>query len=90
MNKEEKFDKVVKLKKGEKPYEKVIFGNIKQNAQILTSKIRKDGKVKMWLGFVRNGRLEKYLDIKRWVNKKEYAGTIKNLASDVIKPKIIK
>lgn len=89
MKEDKKFENVTKLKKGEKSYEKIIFGDIKKDAQILTSKTRKDGKIKFWLGFIRNGRLEKYLDIKKWMSKKEYEETIKHLAEQVGKPKII-
>lgn len=78
------------MKAGERTYEKVVFGNPKKDAQVLTSKIRKDGRIKFWIGFIRKGRLEKYFSVKKWMTESEYRETLKHIAGNVGKPKIIK
>ncbi|HSU72253.1 MAG TPA: DedA family protein, partial [Candidatus Binatia bacterium] len=76
-----------KPRKGEKPFEVLVFGDVEASAQRVYSKRReKDGKVKLFIEFLRDGEEYKCLHSKQWLKLSSYRELIATWSKKLGKP----
>ena len=77
-----------KPRKGETPYEVLVFGDVEGNAQRVYSKRRdKDGKISIFIEFLRDGQEYKCLHSRQWLKLSSYHDLVETWTKKLGKPK---
>jgi len=76
-----------RMRKGETPHEILVFGDTEGNAQRVYSKKRADGRIGMFIEFLRDGQEYQCLHSRRWLQLKSYRELVKTWTKALGKPK---
>ncbi len=75
-----------RMRKNESPLEVLLFGDVMKIGQRVYAKQRKDGKIKLFVEFIKDGVETKCLHGKTWLRKESYVHLVKRWTAKLGKP----